>query len=223
MHFDERELPSACTGVAQINVKASGDIDRVARGEVGHECFERSARAVGARPGDGDCCEQRVLPVQLDPVRHFVEQIRFESSMNCERGENRVLDASMLLASEVDFGQVRRQQISVDERTLALGASDVECVGGEFHEHFAGEGVVSHVEVGDLGCELVGVVTSGETDEESPQRLDSVVVGGFVHFDKLRNRRLRESRDRLSQRTVLSASTLAVVPIQSVRMSPLVV
>jgi len=59
---------------------------------------------------------------------------------------------------------------------------------GEFHEHFAGEGVVAHVEVRDVDRELVGVVTSGDPDDEPPYCPDPVVVGGSAHVDTLRNR-----------------------------------
>jgi len=82
---------------------------------------------------------------------------------------------------------MRRQQLSVRRWTLALGAGDVESVGGEFHEYFSGEGVAPHVEIGDLDRELVGVVTSSETDEEPPKYLETVAVGGSAHVDTLRN------------------------------------
>ena len=87
----------------------------------------------------------------------------------------------MLLASEHDFGKVLRQQFPVDDSVRACGANDVESVGGELHEDFARKRVVAHAKVGDLGRELVGVVASGETDEEPTQRLGSVLVGGPSH------------------------------------------
>ena len=58
--------------------------------------------------------------------------------------------------------------------------------GGEFHEHFAGEGVVAHVKVGNLDDELIGVDTSDETGEQPPCRLDAILLRGFRHADTLR-------------------------------------
>ena len=180
--------------------EASIDVDGVEGGKVGHERVERSACAVGAGPDDGDCGEQRVPPVLLDPTRHFVEQIRLESAVHGEGGEDCVLDAPILLASELDFGQMFRQELSVGDGAFALDAIGAERVGGEFHEYFAGEGVVPYVEVDHVGTELVSVLTLGESAEEPSERLDAVVVGGSAHVDTLRNRPVRQSLNRSSRR-----------------------
>jgi hypothetical protein len=106
--------------------------------------------------------------------------------MNCERRENRTgcVDAPRL-----------RTRPRADASTAALGtpmdsrARRRRCRERrrEFHEYFSGEGVAPHVEIGDLDRELVGVVTSSETDEEPPKYLETVAVGGSAHVDTLRN------------------------------------
>ena len=139
----------------------------------------------GAVPDDGDCSEQRVLPVLLDPVGHLVEQVRLEPAVHGEGGENRVLDAVMFLAVELDLAQMPGQEIPVGNAGCVLDAGGAERVGGEFHEDFAGEGVVSHVKVGNLDDELIGVDTSDETGEQPPCRFDAILLRGLRHADTL--------------------------------------
>ena len=119
-----------------------------------------------------------VLPVLLDPVGHLVEQVGFEAALNGERCEQCALDSTLLLASELDLRKMPRQQVPVDDRVRACRPSEVEGIGDEFHEDFAGRRVVAHVQIGDRGRELVGIVTSGETNQEPLQRLDAILVGG---------------------------------------------
>ncbi len=80
-----------------------------------------------------------------------------------------------------------RQQIPVDDAVDAFGAGEVERVGGEFHEDFAGKGVVPHVQVGNFDRELVRVIASGKSGKETPQRLVVVLIRGPVHRDNTTN------------------------------------
>jgi len=75
-------------------------------------------------------------------------------------------------------------------RDAAVDAGGLERVGTEFHEDLAWERVVSYVQVGDVDYEMVGVVASGETDEDRRNASTrSSSVGGALMPTKLRARR----------------------------------
>ena len=85
-----------------MSARRSRSIDRdgVASGEFDGESFDGLVGALRAGANDRDGCEGGVLPVPVDPVRDLVQEIRLQSAVNCERGEDGVLDAPMLLAAE---------------------------------------------------------------------------------------------------------------------------
>ena len=88
--------------------------------------------------------------------------------MNGERCEQGVLDSTVFLASELDLGEMPRQHVAVDDRVGACRPREVEASAASSIETSPGNTSVAHVEVGDRGGELVGIITSGETDEEPP-------------------------------------------------------
>jgi hypothetical protein len=98
----------------------------VAGRPVGSERFDGHPGALSAGPDDGDGCEQGVLPVLLDPVGDFVEQIGLEATLEGERGEDGVLDASVFLAAALDLRQMLRQQGSVLDPTVPAELGQVE-------------------------------------------------------------------------------------------------
>ena len=114
------------------------------------------------------------------------------------------------LPTEFDLAQMLRQEFPVGNAGYALDAGGAERVGGEFHEHFAGEGVVAHMKVGSLDDELIGVDTSGETGEQPPCRFDAILLGGFRHADTLREPANRWILHRVESACVVARSAGAV-------------
>lgn len=113
------------------------------------EVPDRSAhpRTTGHRP------DQRVLPVLLD-------QVEFEATQNGERGRQGVLEATALLASGLDLRRMRQQEVPVNDRVGACRPRQVENIGGKVLEDSSGKRVIAHVQIGDRGRGLVGIVTS---------------------------------------------------------------
>ena len=111
----------------------------------------------------------------------LVEQIRLETAVNGERREHRVLDPSVILASELDLGQMIREQRSVGHAIVRCRVVHVECIGGDGHEDLARERVVSHVQIRNIGCDAMGVIAANEAGQQSSLCFEPMFVGDRRH------------------------------------------
>jgi len=123
-------MPGVSASAAFVALRPAG-LDALGSGNPSGETSDRGPGLGSAGTDEGNGCEQGVAPVVVVPVGDLVEQIGVESSSESGTAHHGEADLAVLLAPEVNLGQVLGQQGLVRDGVGPADASNLQGVSGE--------------------------------------------------------------------------------------------